>query len=886
MKKFTLLISLLFGITAALHAQIIGDNWSSGQTELDELMSKVANYQILTDNTPVYAPSGINEYCGPLEFPVAVEPITLVNFAGIDNTTDPAVNGSPAHEDFTNIVGHVEKQNFYDIVLKGNTNGDHTNRFVVFIDWNHNDILDDPGEIYEIATTITNSTGTDEISATGNIAVPFESEYGPTLMRIKKVVDGAEDYLNPCIGADNGQVEDYTLNVDFIPETRLYTVSNRDQEVYNIKLNFPNYKLTSGDTPLTGEDAGAIDPANPQFAYVFDENGDFYKVDLETVTYTLLGNIPGNWVGAEFDVSTGIFYAITTTDLYIIDPVAVTAELVGSLGFTNGELPMALAINGQSVGYTFDTGNTYTIDLNTGTATILGPHYNVHSYPSGMCYVQEMDRLYAIVLYNETYQPYLTDVNQETGKFEDTLLLDVRNQNPKFGWLSSGISFPPADCTPPEFVAVNYAFDITSISWIDYNYWRATGYDWELYLAGDDPATTQPVQSGHTGFFEWVVEIEGLEQGYNYDFYVSTDCGANGISEPSTRVSFQTNLHIPPNCASEYPFTDRGGRNGDYWYNQNQPYVMYPENEGEAVMVTFSDFDIDPSDALYVYDGSNEFAPLIDSGNPETESGFPAGGYYGTEIPGPFVSTHPSGRLYFVFRSDGEYTGRGWEAEVSCLELRPVNDLIENAFNLNEEENPYKDPQNILQYATEEAGNPSGCDISEKRGVWYKFTPEQDVSVNAAVANVAGETLITFYTAPNENATESDLIFVDQPTNHCEDSNSSSIIATAGQTYYVFAVNTGGPTDVLIETTPLMGVSDNAIEGFTYHPNPTTGKLSFKGKDKIDTVVIFNLSGQKIWQETVNATSGQIDLSKFPAGVYLMQVETNGQRGAYKIIKK
>lgn len=69
--------------------------------------------------------------------------------------------------------------------------------------------------------------------------------------------------------------------------------------------------------------------------------------------------------------------------------------------------------------------------------------------------------------------------------------------------------------------------------------------------------------------------------------------------------------------------------------------------------------------------------PLIDSGNGPTPN-FPAGGYYGQTIPGPFTSTHPSGALTFVFRSDFGVTRAGWEADIVCGPLSVSDQVFED----------------------------------------------------------------------------------------------------------------------------------------------------------------------------------------------------------------
>lgn len=153
-------------------------------------------------------------YCGPIEYTIDVEPITLVELTGISNVTDAAINGAPAHEDFTAIVGEMEEGMSYDIAIEGNTGG-YTNSFTVFIDWNQDGVLDNEGERYEIGF-IDDSDGTDGQQATGNITVPSGVTDGPTRMRIIKRftssgIDFAENSCTP--GSNYGQAADYTIDV-------------------------------------------------------------------------------------------------------------------------------------------------------------------------------------------------------------------------------------------------------------------------------------------------------------------------------------------------------------------------------------------------------------------------------------------------------------------------------------------------------------------------------------------------------------------------------------------------------------------------------------------------------------------------------------------------
>ncbi|MGB3343972.1 MAG: HYR domain-containing protein, partial [Aequorivita sp.] len=152
-------------------------------------------------------------YCGPLNF-TYVEPITLVEMAGISNRT-PGTSTIP-HEDFTAIVGNVNAGSTYQIRLEGHTGGNFTNRFFVFVDWNQNGILNDAGEVYVVTDYLVNSTGNDGKHVLFDIDVPAGALAGPTRMRVKKTY-GTSNYNNPCLTQTSfGQAEDYTINVSSV----------------------------------------------------------------------------------------------------------------------------------------------------------------------------------------------------------------------------------------------------------------------------------------------------------------------------------------------------------------------------------------------------------------------------------------------------------------------------------------------------------------------------------------------------------------------------------------------------------------------------------------------------------------------------------------------
>ena len=152
---------------------------------------------------------------------VMVEEITEVNFAGTSITNDDTTS---VLVDKTDMVVSVNQNETYTLEVKGNTYGDFENNIVAFIDWNQNGILNDSGEVYELGT-LENSTGSDGLSVSLDVAVPADAVTGPTRVRITKTYFDADSpaEIDPCgilfnpfgqgIYAGYGQALDFTVDV-------------------------------------------------------------------------------------------------------------------------------------------------------------------------------------------------------------------------------------------------------------------------------------------------------------------------------------------------------------------------------------------------------------------------------------------------------------------------------------------------------------------------------------------------------------------------------------------------------------------------------------------------------------------------------------------------
>ena len=83
-----------------------------------------------------------------------------------------------------------------------------------------------------------------------------------------------------------------------------------------------------------------------------------------------------------------------------------------------------------------------------------------------------------------------------------------------------------------------------------------------------------------------------------------------------------------------------------------------------------------------------------------------------------------------------------------------------------------------------------------------------------------------------------------------------------------------------------MGTASNEIEGFEFYPNPTRERINLAAAQNIESVVLYNILGQKMIDINVDATTTELNVAHLAAGAYLMEVTVDGQTGTYKLIKQ
>ncbi len=101
--------------------------------------------------------------------------------------------------------------------------------------------------------------------------------------------------------------------------------------------------------------------------------------------------------------------------------------------------------------------------------------------------------------------------------------------------------------------------------------------------------------------------------------------------------------------------------------------------------------------------------------------------------------------------------------------------------------------------------------------------------------------------------------------------------------------NYGGLIISLFNKTPL-ATDTFQLENVKVYPNPTVNQLFIENSDGFstnDTIEIYNMLGQKIQQQNnLSETILEINTENWSSGIYIVNVQSNGKVGSYKIVKK
>ena len=225
---------------------------------------------------------------------------------------------------------------------------------------------------------------------------------------------------------------------------------------------------------------------------------------------------------------------------------------------------------------------------------------------------------------------------------------------------------PPTCWAPTNVVLSSIEDDEVTMTWT--NGVGGGVYEYSINTTNSATAGT-PITGGSAGSSPMVAT--GLTPNTQYYAFIRQNCGGGDVSSwvplPNRGVVVGSSVAVnafttAPACGTafdkSYPFIGGGGPIEGTW-------TVCPENVGDVANVTFSTFSVTSGNtALYVYDGPTTASPLISSGQPgQATPANLAGGFYGTAVPGPFMS-QTNGCLTFRYASAGG--GDSWTSSLVC----------------------------------------------------------------------------------------------------------------------------------------------------------------------------------------------------------------------------
>lgn len=78
------------------------------------------------------------------------------------------------------------------------------------------------------------------------------------------------------------------------------------------------------------------------------------------------------------------------------------------------------------------------------------------------------------------------------------------------------------------------------------------------------------------------------------------------------------------------------------------------------------------------------------------------------------------------------------------------------------------------------------------------------------------------------------------------------------------------------------GIEENESQDIEIYPNPTKDVLTVKA-DKLSSVVVYNLIGQKVFSQTLDTNETTINMSDFGSGIYMVRIVANDEEITRKI---
>ena len=139
---------------------------------------------------------------------------------------------------------------------------------------------------------------------------------------------------------------------------------------------------------------------------------------------------------------------------------------------------------------------------------------------------------------------------------------------------------------------------------------------------------------------------------------------------------------------------------------------------------------------------------------------------------------------------------------------------------------------------------------------------------------VVGQNVLWYSSVSNKNVTSTPL--------------SSNTVLVDGTTYYATQTIGGieSPARLPVTVHLALGLPSNVVIELNFSPNPVQNILTLQSNDIMKSVLVYNMLGQKVYEQSVNDTHVLIDLSSLHAGNYIARVQGETAQKVIKIVKQ
>jgi hypothetical protein len=117
------------------------------------------------------------------------------------------------------------------------------------------------------------------------------------------------------------------------------------------------------------------------------------------------------------------------------------------------------------------------------------------------------------------------------------------------------------------------------------------------------------------------------------------------------------------------------------------------------------------------------------------------------------------------------------------------------------------------------------------------------------------------------------------------DGNGSYLKLTDLATDNNIGSNWAASDETISSTVTVVGVP-NGIENLEVIPNPTDNVIVIKSPEMIDQIYVTDIAGKRVETNSLHNFQTQIDLGKYPPGIYLLVIQSGNTVVVRKVVRK